>query len=555
MYYVSTSGNNSNSGTSLSQAWRTIQHAMDEATANSIVLIEGGFYNEKVAVNVSGTAGNWITFKNLNDNQVTLSGNGITSQVSMIEIYSREYIAIEGLQIIDNQQTDAQGVLIEGASHHIRIENNVISEINFSANPNAPVNENTNSQPIIVYGDDGSNPITDLSIIGNTIHNCRTGFSEALAVNGNVNGFEVRNNLVYDNTNIGIDIIGFEGTASSNDQARNGVIKGNIVHNCVSPYATAAGIYVDGARDLLIENNTVFNCQWGIEVGCENVGKATSDIVVRNNLVYNNEDAGLVIGGFDYPSGSGKVTNTHFRNNTFYNNDTNTGGVGGVTGELNVSYTEDCSIVNNIFYGTNSSDLIMYVDDVSSINLLLDYNLYQFDGPVEYDFEGTVYSSFSDYQAGSGQDDNSLFDDPEFVDKSMSDFHILATSAAVDAGDPNYSPGPDEVDMDSEARIVGNRIDIGSDEYAGMTQAHIVVEPASISINYNPSTDMAIVEGALDDFDVHVIDVAGNIVADYSTSASPVIIDLTSLGPGMFFISVAHHSLPDLRVYKILHMP
>src|SRR5205814_10179098 len=62
-YYVdSASGNDTNSGTQ-SSPWKTIQKAMNSATAGSTVNIKAGTYHERLALNVSGTAGNYITFQ------------------------------------------------------------------------------------------------------------------------------------------------------------------------------------------------------------------------------------------------------------------------------------------------------------------------------------------------------------------------------------------------------------------------------------------------------------------------------------------------------------
>jgi len=81
-------------------------------------------------------------------------------------------------------------------------------------------------------------------------------------------------------------VIGGEGVASANDQARNGIIRGNDVQNCLSPYATAAGIYIDGAANITVERNLVVGGQWGIEVGAENPIAIASGNVVKNNFIY-----------------------------------------------------------------------------------------------------------------------------------------------------------------------------------------------------------------------------------------------------------------------------
>ncbi len=42
----------------------------------------------------------------------------------------------------------------------------------------------------------------------------KTGSRESLVVNGNVTNFRITHNIVHDNNNIGIDVIGFERTAT-----------------------------------------------------------------------------------------------------------------------------------------------------------------------------------------------------------------------------------------------------------------------------------------------------------------------------------------------------
>ena len=64
----------------------------------------------------------------------------------------------------------------------------------------------------------------------------KTGSSESLVVNGNVTKFRITRNVVHDNNNIGIDVIGFERTAHDPavDQARDGLVSENVVYNITS---------------------------------------------------------------------------------------------------------------------------------------------------------------------------------------------------------------------------------------------------------------------------------------------------------------------------------
>jgi hypothetical protein len=144
-------------------------------------------------------------------------------------------------------------------------------------------------------------------IDGNEVHNLKTGASESLVVNGNVSGFRITKNLVHDNSNIGIDVIGFEKKASDPavDRARDGVVSENTVYdipskeNLAGHQPSSDGIYVDGGTRILIERNTVHDVDYGIELASEHLEGNTSHMIARNNLVYSCHAAGVSIGGYD----------------------------------------------------------------------------------------------------------------------------------------------------------------------------------------------------------------------------------------------------------------
>ena len=182
---------------------------------------------------------------------------------------------------------------------------------------------------IAVYGTDAKTPITDLIIDGNEVHHLKTGSSESLVVNGNVTNFRITHNIVHDNNNIGIDVIGFERTAPDPavDQARDGVVSENLVYNITSrgnpAYGhdqSSDGIYVDGGTRVLIERNVIHDVDFGIELASEHKNRATSYITARNNLIYHCNTAGMSIGGYDPERGH--TDHCTVVNNTLYDNDT-----------------------------------------------------------------------------------------------------------------------------------------------------------------------------------------------------------------------------------------
>ncbi|MCB2221515.1 MAG: T9SS type A sorting domain-containing protein [Bacteroidetes bacterium] len=539
-FYVSTSGDDSNPGT-IDNPWETLQYAMDMASPGSTVHIMGGTYNEKVYLNVSGTPGNFITFQNYNNEEVVVDGSG-WNDPAICEIYDQQYIRLKGLHFKHNVQFDAMGIMIEGMCRNIEIIECKISEIHFSSDPSAPVNENTNAQPLIIYGTDPEFPITDLLVLDCEIFNARTGYSEALAVNGNVDGFEISGNEVHDITNIGIDAIGHEGTCSdpAYDQARNGYIDWNTVYNCQSDYASAAGIYVDGAKDIYIENNIVYNNQWGIEVGCENLEKTASGIVVRNNFVYGNASGGIQLGGYDYPSGSGMVVNCEIVNNTLFNNAT----TNYYDGELTLTYSENCTIVNNIFYATNPEVQLISLEDVVTIppGLVLDHNLWyhpEGDENAYVYWSGTDYESLSDFIAGTGYEANSQFIDPMFKsdDNVNPDLHIKVESPAIASANASFLVNAGSKDIDDENRI-NESLDKGADEYYASAGIFNAKSTIAFDVYPNPAKDkFSIITTGLiaDNGNLELIDLFGRTVQHAKCNANSVI-DVQDLEPGIYLI-------------------
>ena len=457
-YFVSTNGDNTNPGT-LQRPWRDIDYACHHATPGSTIHVLEGQFKEQVTVGVDS-----IYVHNFLERPVLIDGSDETGG-PMIEIHNRKGVTFDGFELANAEYLDAQGVLIHGKCRDITIRNFVIHDIHFSSDSTDPVNATTNAQPIIVYGDSMS-AVSHLILSDNLIYDCRVGYSEALAVNGNVDTFEIMRNIIRDVPNIGIDMIGYEGTApsSSVDKARHGKCYENTVHDCQSAYAANAGIYVDGGRDIDIRHNTCYRNIWGIEVGCENTGRSTRRVKVHNNVLYRNAKAGIALGGYDYPSGSGKVKDCQVYNNTLFDNDT----LNDYEAEINLTYAENCQIKNNVVFSKNSDQLIiLQSSNTPPVDVMLDSNLYYLTAGAanaEFEWQGTSYTGFTAWKNGTQQDSNTIFANPLFVDTSVfpPDLHLLSGSPAIEAG-TNYSFIT--VDRDSIPRPQLRFVDKGAYEY------------------------------------------------------------------------------------------
>src|SRR5262249_9722947 len=387
-FYVATIGNDSNAGTKTSP-WRTVQHAADTARAGSTVNVRGGIYAELVNINQSGNASDgFITFKSLPGETAILDATRFTpsGRQGILTIHNQSYVRIEGLEIRNfvtaEHRLSPLGVNVSGSGSHIELLKNNVHHIQQTFPGRDKPGSGGNGFGIAVYGTDAKTPITDLIIDGNEVHHLKTGSSESLVVNGNVTNFRITHNIVHDNNNIGIDVIGFERTAPDPavDQARDGVVSNNLVYDITSKGNPAYqneensdGIYVDGGTRILIERNVIHDVDFGIELASEHKDRATSYITARNNLIYHGHTAGVSIGG--YAPDRGHTDHCIVVNNTLYENDTSATG----SGEFQMQWNMANNIfANNIVYAGPRCLMSINRSQVDKSNppAIIDHNLY-----------------------------------------------------------------------------------------------------------------------------------------------------------------------------------
>ncbi|RMD84325.1 MAG: DUF4215 domain-containing protein [Candidatus Dadabacteria bacterium] len=434
----------------------TIQLALDAAGPGDTVEVAPGVYFEKLVFHHGGSAqGGFLTLRAVSGRPV-LDGTGVAGS-DMILIESQSYVRVSGFEIRNNLGVkDGSGIRVTGSGRGIELLDNVIHDI-----------RGKNAMAITVYGTK-PDPIDGIVIRGNQIYDCEPAPSEALTLNGNVVNFEVSDNLIRDVNNIGIDLIGGETDIQPDPQlvARTGVVRGNTVIRARAAYGGgfAAGIYVDGGRDIVIENNLVRESDLGIEVGAENPGIVATGVVVRNNVVAENDKAGIVFGGYD--ASVGRADGNLFQGNTLYHNN-RLGRASGGEGEIWVQWAGGNTVRHNLVVAGPEGVFISSYQ--GSTNNQFDYNLYYYDGDpaaARFELNDIAYSGFPAWQAGTGQDGNSLYADPLLVAPAAGDFHLTSTSPAVDAGWPGFSAAAGETDLDGGPRQVGAGVDIGADEFA-----------------------------------------------------------------------------------------
>lgn len=474
-FYVATTGNDSNSG-SQAAPWRTVQHAADTAQAGSTVNVRGGVYEELVSINASGNASDgFITFRSYPGETAVLDATHLTptDRTGVLTIQNKSYVRIEGFEIRNFRTAEHRlsplGINVIGAGSHIELLKNNVHDIENNFQGRDAPGSGGNGFGIAVYGTDAKTPITDLIIDGNEVHHLKTGSSESLVVNGNVTNFRITHNVVHDNNNIGIDVIGFEHTAPDPavDQARDGVVSGNLVYNITSrgnpayrDDESSDGIYVDGGTRILIEQNVMHNVDFGIELASEHRDRATSYITARNNLIYHCHTAGVSIGG--YAPERGHTEHSIVVNNTLYENDTSATGSGEFQMQWNMS---DNIFENNIVYAGPHClfTLTRTQVDKNKPPALIDHNLYYCaSGAQASTWKGasSTVMGFDKYVESSGNDGHSRFLDPHFIDAAANNFHLQSDSPAIAAGTTEgVSVG--ELDLDGSYRVKSGKIDIG----------------------------------------------------------------------------------------------
>lgn len=173
-------------------------------------------------------------------------------------------------------------------------------------------------------------------------------------------------------------------------------------------------------ENILIEGNIVVGSpnRSGIILGAHDSTVSINDVVIKNNIIYNNADAGILI---KYEP----ISNIQIYNNTIYGN------ASGITILTAIDHLE---IVNNIL-ASNRGGHIEISGNLT--NSTITHNLY--DQPLS---------------VGSGVSDaHPIFSDPLFVDANGGDFHLQASSPAIDAG------------LDIGMPYTGTAPDLGAYEY------------------------------------------------------------------------------------------
>lgn len=469
-YYVSPNGRDANIGT-IDAPLKSINTTLKKAVPGDTVIVRTGTYYEKVSFPRSGSAGKYITLKAYSGEIPVIDGTGLTiaGKEALVTIRNVNYVVFQGFDVCNYKSStpwvNINGILATEGSGNIIIRKNKVYNIEH----NVKLEDGRSGHGIEIIGNTDV-VMKNILVVENVIHDCNTGYSENLTINGYVDGFIIRNNTIYNGENIGIDAAGGYSANSvpEHNYARNGLIEGNTLYhieNALGPLGGygAIGIYVDGARNITIERNKVFDTDRGIGLVSETDNYPTENCIVRNNFVYNCWRTGIMLGGYlNYTSGG--TRKCYIVNNTLAFNNKVLGYFNEVEGEIRL--TENCFdnvIKNNIIYANGKNDVFIHKYTATGSNNVVDYNLYYTTGMAKWIWNGTDHTDFTEWKKACAGDANSTNGiDPLFVNTTSPDLHIQTTSPATNSGLVISTDINGAADIDGNARITNNKISKGA---------------------------------------------------------------------------------------------
>lgn len=255
-YYVTNTGNDSNSGTSWTDAFRTIQRAADLVLAGDTVFVANGVYSGFDVRNVDGTSSAPIVFMAAGTDVLINQPGPIRDDG--INVENADYVVLDGF-VSNDMPGNGNGIRLVLSDHCVvrncRCDNNAERGIFTGFTDDILIEYNVCSNSIDEHGIYVSNS-SDRPIIrfnecfGNNAIGIHMNADASLGGDGIISDAQVYGNVLYDNNR-------------------------------------AAGINMDGLQDPIIYNNLIFNNHFaqGIALFQQDGAIVTNGAKIFNNTI------------------------------------------------------------------------------------------------------------------------------------------------------------------------------------------------------------------------------------------------------------------------------
>jgi parallel beta-helix repeat protein len=441
-YYVSGTGSNSNSGSSPTTPFRTLQKAANRTKPGDTVYIMNGNYKNTTAGSVilnidrSGAPGAYIRYKAYPGHTPVLQA---TKNWFAIKVDGASYILIEGLTLIGNNRnvTEAQALT-------------QTKDADGDGNLDVKPEYSGNGLGIYFKYQNYAQPSHHVIIRGNTVKEFGGGGIESygadfLTIEDNIieanSWYSIYDNSgisVYQNRDTQPGYRGYRFVIRRNQSTHNRNIMPCICNNFTEP-TDGNGIIIDDSKNGQSDGRPPID---GIP---QDFGPYTGKILVANNIVYDNWGRGIHVFESD---------NTNVINNTSFSNSY---GPTILQGEISVINSDNVRVYNNIMYPNPYRPALTngrYNRPNPNRNVVFDYNL-TFGGTGFFD------ANISDPVAIRN---NLVGFDPQFVGATYNngrDFRLQPSSPAIDKGTLFHLV---KYDFAKALRPQGGGVDIGAYE-------------------------------------------------------------------------------------------
>ena len=429
--YVATNGSDNLGNGSISNPYKTIQYASQQAMPGTHVYVRGGTYQnqsfndgdiwngDNVAnIEVNGTSSAYITFQPYNNEQVIIEFDDtygiLIKNSSYVKLIGFEFKGISN-QITLQEAQDAWGLYkdINGVIHDLQTEMGIdISNpaligqtINKSDTPDISKPNYYNGRALV------ANKSHHIELLNNLVYDVpsaaiRAQQSDYITISGN----KVYNNTYWTTQGVGAITISEATVAPIGDT--NTDVKIKLINNEVygnenrmvswNPTKTFVKFEVDEGTGLFLTRN--------------NATYTNGKMLIANNLSYQNGASGIVCHFTD------RVLIEH--NTVFDNGTTNTGTPGGI----GVNTSDDVKIINNISYSKSEKWALGILANPVT-NLIKEGNI--------------IFNNNGAESTAHNIADGWIETNPLFTNQSNFDFTLAQNSPGINAGSVNATQTED----------------------------------------------------------------------------------------------------------------